>query len=271
MQEGYYMKAKILDKISLSKVLTVIGCCMVIGTAFFVYSSYNSFQDKVDTLNADINELQAKIDDGKKDTDSALTVDSAKTAVSSVDKAGEDIAKLQNDFKALVDKKRTSADEETVDYAEMKKISEKFDEYFGEGSSFSTSWYTGDSSLLSGGTWEFTSSRNFKGNTISVLWEFVDNNNDVLAYVTGDYHADNNSFDNMAKYVTIAGASYIAPTGDMSDNIDIEKYGEGVVSMFDKLGIDFTPLTKEQEAALEDAHDAQGQLMDQYLKDKGGY
>lgn len=271
MQEGYCMKAKILNKFSLLKIFTVVGCCMVIGASFFVYSSYNSFQDKMNTLNADIDELQAKIDDSKKDTDTVLTVDGVNTAVNSVDKAGNDIATLQNDFKALVDKKRTSAEEETVDYAEMNKISEKFDVYFGEGSSFSTSWYNGDTSLLSGGTWKFTSSYNFKGNVISVLWEFVDNNGDVLAYTTGDYHVDDNSFDNMAKYVTITGASYIAPTGDIADNIDIEQYGEDVVSMFDELGIDFTPLTEEQEAALKDAHDAQGQLMDQYLEDKGGY
>lgn len=264
---------KLLNKFydNLPKMFTVIGCCLVIGSLFFVYSSYMSFQDKIDTMNVDISELQEKLNDGKITEADVLSVDEAKIAVNSVDKVGNEIADLQNSYKALVDKDRTSAEEETADYAEMEKISKKFDAYFGDDSDFRSNWYNGDLSLVSGGSWKFASSYSFDGDVISVLWEFVDSNNDILAYVTGNYHVADNVFDNMVKHVTVKGASYVLPTGDMSANIDIDAYGDGVVSMFDTLGIDFTPLTEEQEAALKDAHDAQGQLMDQYLKDKGGY
>lgn len=262
---------KILNKLScnLSKVFTVIGCCLVVGTLFFVYSGYTSFQDKIDKLNADIMELQSKVDDNKKLSDDVMTIDDAKVAVNLLQGVGCEIADLQNSYKALVDKKRISVEEETADYAELEKISKKFDEYFGEGSDFRSSWYNGDSSMVSG-SWKFVPSYDISGNVISVLWECVDTNDNILAYVTGDYHVSDNVFDNMAKYITVDGNSYVLPTGDISENVNIDEYGKGVISMFDDLGIEFTPLTEEQEAALQDAKDAQGQLMDQYLKEVGG-
>ena len=129
---------KLLNKFydNLPKMFTVIGCCcfvigcccLVIGSLFFVYSSYMSFQDKIDTMNVDISELQEKLNDGKITEADVLSVDEAKIAVNSVDKVGNEIADLQNSYKALVDKDRTSAEEETADYAEMEKISKKFDE-----------------------------------------------------------------------------------------------------------------------------------------------
>lgn len=257
-----------------SKIATGIGIVCLLASILFAYFKYESFQDDLIKMNADIIELQDVLEDAKKSSD-VISVDEAEEAVNSVKSVGDKIASWQNEYYVmLVQLSNMAEDDAKADdiINKMSNMAENFDEFFGKDSAYRTFWYDGVLAFNNNPVWKFMTYYEFQGDKISVLWEMNDSQGNVYAYMTGDYHVSSNSFDNLKLSKTQYGCQFNNATGTEeeteSEDENLDDYANEITSMSDSLdsGIDYE-LTEEEQKALEEAHNARLELRDQMEKD----
>lgn len=252
-----------LDKLqeNASKIITGIGVIIVVVSLLFVFISYTDYQSSVAEKQEKVTELTAKLEqtgDAEK-----ISENDVKSQLNSVKTIGDEIARLQNRYMVLASTDYMSNadyDEESV-RAEEKEIAEKIDVYFGAGTGWQRArWYAGDASKMGlTDCWTFMNSYDFSENTISVLWSCKDGRGTVVSYVTADYHADTNSFDNVQRHDTVAGMTYLNVTSDKSvAEFNQEAYVSGIQSIFESAG-----LSEEFQQKMEEARNREGQAEDQ--------
>lgn len=271
-----------MDKLNenLSKVLAIVGVSLIAISCFVVFLGYNDYQEKLANNQKELAEIQAKVDSSEGSTEQ-ISEELVQEQVHSVKSIGEELAFLENQRMMLIStshQKEENYDEEST-YAECDKIAVKMEEYFGTGSILKSAWYSGDLTKMgSENCWSFMNSYDFSENTISVLWLCKDAKGTVVAYVTADYHAKDNSFDNVEKHQTIFGNYYIGVTGDDGKSVDdfnAEAYASGIQNMLDTLGVSDEEakrrdeMVEEQKEAKENNDEARYQLEEELKKQEG--
>lgn len=197
-------------------VRTVI-CVLLIGASALVInnmqSSSSKFADEYaanEVTIADLNKEYKEVSDGKNNM-SAETVE--KTLKSASDR-GNNVAYLQNNYRSL---------DVTVDQDAYVANAEALDPFFGDNDKNSrVEWYrVPDFSYK----WTFKSNYDFSEDKIDVLWvcehTLEENKTELLAYVTGVYDANTNTFSDINRVMTVRGMSYVPTTDDISTDTDV--------------------------------------------------
>lgn len=192
---------EVIEK-NLSKIAAVIGIVIVICSVFAVINSYTKYQKSVDTYSNDIQSLKTSVEERVKSTEDVKPVD-ADSVVNSVKSVGDKVSVLQNSYRNVSVSSTGEADKDTIS-----GIDSDMTEYFDD-VKVCKSWYDCKSTYIQKGTWRFVTSYDFAGNDVSVLWQFVDAYDYVLAYTTADYHVDTKKFDNVKVHNTLLGDAYI--------------------------------------------------------------
>ena len=240
-----------MNNLSLSKIFTGVGICLVAITSVHVFTSYRDYSDKMTDYNNQYvslrNEVESEVQNNKE-----ITEDDVKTQLHSVKDVGVKIASNANRLQQLSSSGYITSPNysENDTREEQAEIADVMRDYFGSKTILSTVWFAGDLSMLENqNCWSFMNSYDFSEDIISVLWVCQDDDKNVLAYVTADYHADTDSFDNVSKHVTVIGNTYILPTtGDEDISISDGDIVDNVNQIFDSAG-----LTDEQKKQQEDA------------------
>lgn len=193
---------EVIDK-NLSKISAIIGIVIVICSAFAVVSGYMKYQKSVDNYSNDIQSLQSSVDELVKSTENVTPVDS-NTVVNSVKSVGDKVSVLQNSYRNVSSLSDGEVDEDAISSIDTDMI-----QYFTD-EKVCKSWYDCKSAYIQKGTWKFVTNYDFVGNDVSVLWQFVDAYDYVLAYTTADYHVDTKKFDNVKLYNTLLGDAYVS-------------------------------------------------------------
>lgn len=207
-----------------------------------------------------------------------LDAESVKLSLSSAKEAGEDIADKQNQLLELHYKERKTREEEEADYDAMRDLQTDLVAYFGSESPFRTAWYLGDTSFVTNAAWQFQTNYDYVGDSVPVLWVLAntdqakDEDNSIIAYVTGEYHAKDRTFDHLVKHITRIGNAMYSFTNDQE--LDLESgsdVSDTVNSVLDLTDID-RHVTKEQhekeEAYLDDGDMQDFREMRSEIRDK---
>lgn len=216
---------EIIEK-NLSKISVIVGIIVVVCSVFTVINGYSEYQNQVNSYVSDIESLHTSIDtvvgQSSEDLDEGIVLNSVKSV-------GDKVSVLQNSYRNLMIS-------DTVDKASVDDVTKDMSVYFKD-TDICKSWYDCSSSYIQKGTWRFATTYDFVGNDVSVLWQFVDVNKHVLAYVTADYHVDTKMFDNVLIHNTILGDAYMNYVNDeTTSDFNADSY-LSKCSVFEKLGM----------------------------------
>lgn len=240
---------------NLQKKIVMIVSAVIVGISLiFTFVNYQNYSAKVDVNKKQYNDLKSEYDDATKNQET-VSEDDVKDGLNSAKKSGDDVANLLNQYLCALPYTGTNFTEEQANEkaSERDEIAKQLNTYFGEGTVMSTGVYSFDMSLISNQScWQFMNSYNFSGDTIDVLWECFDNSKNVIAYVTADYHADSNSFDNVSHHITTLGQTYMGMTG--SDNASKKIDTTDTTTIFDVMQNENVGISEEEKKALEDYH-----------------
>lgn len=234
----------------LSKVFAGIGICLILVSGLVAFASYDKYASKMASYNEQYDALKQDNENVASNIEQ-VSEEEVKTQLHSVKDVGAKIATCANRLQVLSSTgyaKSANYDEKAT-REEQSEIATIMSEYFGDKSVLRTTWFSGDLTAMNNqNCWSFMNSYDFSENTISVLWLCKDGVGNVVAYVTADYHADTNSFDNVERHMTTVGVTYVPATGDDGVIIDDEDVVNDVNQISDSAG-----LTDEQMQAQEDA------------------
>lgn len=245
-----------------SKVTAGIGFCLVVVSLLFVFLANMDYQSAMDEKQEELVSLREQMNQVADGSGEKISEDGVKSQLHSVKQVGDKIAGWQNRYMVL----GSSAYRKGRDYSEDKvrleetELAENLDKYFGDGSGFRTRWFAGDATKMNNTQcWSFMNSYDFAENTISVLWVCEDEHEDVVAYVTADYHADTDSFDNAKRHETVASGQYLDVTTDKSlDELDEKEYTKQIQNIFENAG-----LSEEFQKEMKKAREREGQAENQ--------
>lgn len=203
-----------------------LTCALVIGSAVWFYSTYDSYRSEVKSKSNELAVLSGDLDALKVKAESnTLSQEKMKETAHSAKNAGEAVATLENSYMTKVQQKPKTEEEENAQRADLLKMSDQFDEYFGKNTSMRTAWYTWDSEQVETVTWNFCTNYTFTEDFMNVLWKCVDSSNQILAYATAIYEAETDTFANPEVHVTVVGMQYLPYTsgheGDLSVDMDL--------------------------------------------------
>lgn len=233
----------------LSKILAGVGLGIILVSGIFAFVSYNDYSDKMTEYAERYAQLQEDYEVSLQ-TMEQISEQDVEEQVHSVKDIGVKIANDANRLQVLASTGhlKSGSYDEKVTREEQSEIATRMVEYFGSNSILQSTWFSGDATQMNNqNAWTFMNSYDFSENTISVLWLCYDGTGNVVAFVTADYHADTNSFDNVARHMTTIGYTYVPATGD--DGITSN---ENVVDNVNQL-TDNAGLTEEQQQQQEEA------------------
>lgn len=239
---------------NLSKIFAGVGICFIAISIIVAFTSYDEYSNKMVSYNEQYALLKQNNEDVANNTEQ-ISAEEVETQLHSVKDVGVKIATYANRLQVLSSTGYTKSAnyDEKATREEQSEIATTMSAYFGDKSVLGTTWFAGDLTEMGNqNCWTFMNSYDFSENTISVLWLCKDGVGNVVAYVTADYHADTNSFDNVTRHMTTVGVSYIPATGN--DGVAID---EDVVDNVNKIS-DSAGLTDEQMQAQENALNDEG-------------
>lgn len=239
--------------IDLRKKIVMIASAVVVGISLiFTFVNYQNYSAKVDENRKQYHDLKSEYEDATKNQ-KTVSEDDVKNGLNSAKKSGDDVANLLNQYLCALPYAGTNFTEEQAKEkaSEREEMTKQLNAYFGEGTVMSTGVYSFDMSLIGNQScWQFMNSYNFSGDSIDVLWECSDNDGNVVAYVTAQYHAENNSFDNVSSHMTTLGQTYMSMTGN--DNASEKIDTTDTTTIFDVM--QNAGISEETRKELEDYH-----------------
>lgn len=234
---------------NLSKIFAGVGVCLIVISIIVAFTSYNDYLDKMASYDEQYATLKQNSEDVANDTEQ-ISAEEVETQLHSVKDVGVKITTYANRLQVLssIGYAKSANYDEKATREEQSEIATIMSEYFGDKSVLRTTWFSGDLTAMNNqNCWSFMNSYDFSENTISVLWLCKDGVGNVVAYVTADYHADTNSFDNVERHMTTVGVTYVPATGNDGVAID-DDVVDDVTDISNSVG-----LTDEQMQAQEDA------------------
>ncbi len=236
------------------KIVMIVSAVIVGISLIFTFVNYQNYSAKVDENRKQYKDLKSEYEDTTKNQ-KTVSEDDVKTGLNSAKKSGDDVANLFNQYLStfLSNGEQLSKEQEDERRVEQEKISKQLDAYFGEGTDVRTSPYLFDVNLIGNSScWQFMNSYSFSSDSIDVLWECFDNSKNVIAYVTAQYHADSNSFDNVSHHMTILGQTYMGMTGN--DNASAKIDTTDTTTIFDVMQNADVGISEETRKELEEYH-----------------
>lgn len=202
-------------------VLVVFCVLFLCVFGFMCMSDVNHYTKETKTLNEQVQSLSQELAKERNEMqfDDAQKVETIEKATYSAAKSGADVANLQNEYR--------DADDVSI-------IAENLDFYLDD-RSFRVPWFDG-------GVWKFETTFETNESVFSVLWTCWDDD-ELCAYVTGNYNAQENVFTDMEKHMTVYGNSLIAPTTNGQE----ESSSSTVEDFFNEF--DLTSLLEESEGS----------------------
>lgn len=236
----------------LSKLFLGVGVGAVLFSCAIAVYSYNRYSSRMAEYNNQYLQLQEDIEMFSNNIEH-VSEDDVKMQVHSIKEIGMEISDYANRLQLLssVGYIDSATYNESETRKEQVEIASKMSEYFGETSVLRTMWFAGDITKMEmSNPWSFMNSYEFSENTISVLWVCKDKSDNVVAYVTADYHADTNSFDNVRRHTTVFGMQYVLFTGDSGITITEDVVGD-VTNIIGSAGLT-DEQKQQQDSALMD-------------------
>lgn len=190
-----------------------IAVCVVIGigVAGMIIGTQQSSEDyaKLYAENqVKISDLQREVD-ALNSEDGSGEVEAISLNLKSAADRGKNVAYLQNNYHNL---------DITVSEEDYVANAEALDSFFDDSSKNArVPWYTSLESF----SWSFRSNYDFSGDTIDVVWLCEGGeSSSLLAYTTATYDAKTNTFGNVKRHVTLAGAKLVPTDADYQETQD---------------------------------------------------
>ena len=212
--------------------LIVIGLVYLFG----IRAEEQKFQKQMSNLETDLAQARKEHVDVSND---AVSLEEYQTAAEAADETVKKLTDLETQLceygsKRIMDESYTSEEYKE----EIAPVQEEMRKYFGERSSYASRWYMGDPRLVSY-TWKSHTPYQFSGRDVPVIWTCHNNENDeMLAYVTGVYVAGSDSVVNMDNFVLPAGAEFFEVSGDTENSaygVSAKEYGNKIMEMINNI------------------------------------
>lgn len=169
-------------------------------------------ENRVDSYNAAyeqtaqvIEELNAQIESSGEESN---TVEDVQPKLNSAAVAGDTVAKYQTEYKNALES------EDTNDY---KNTFGAINQYISD-ANYCSPWFDVTRTILNY-TWNFNTTYGFSGDSVPVLWTcYEEKGSDLLAYATGTYSAEKNTFSGIEFHITSAGNAYVEKQYSFTDD-----------------------------------------------------
>ena len=202
------------DSKKLNMIIGLSGISLFFILGGIVYIGKSDYDASVNNLKTEISKLEGDLSKLESD-DSNMTTEMVTQSIYSAKELGDKVTNLQNTWGEPL----TQTDKELFDKNENQSVQslnttrvEQLRELFVNADIYgSKQWYPGVKGTKSyKGVWKFLTTTSFTSSKQEVIWENVSDEGELFAYVTADYDASSNKFENVNVNITKIGTDAIS-------------------------------------------------------------